>query len=241
MSSGPGQSKAASLQRAFALGLRPRTVIDVGVATGTKGLYGAFPDVRYVLIEPLRESEAFMQQIVERYPGSIAVCAAAGAAPGEAEFVVHPDLSGSSFHLNPKFGEVRKVPVVTVDGVVKEHGLEGPFLLKLDVQGFELEVLEGARETLGRTDLVMTEASLWADRKRQRMPSLIEMLSWFEKQGFALYDIAYVVRRRLDDAVTELDLVFCPADSPLRSTTAYNAPEHKAELMENRRRKFGLD
>lgn len=233
-------SKGHSLQRVRKLGLSPRTVIDVGVATGTNGLYGAFPDVRYALIEPLKESEPFMQAILEQYPGSIAVHAAAGRAPGQAEFVVHPGLSGSSFLLSRKAGEVRKVPVVTVDGVVKEHGLEGPFVLKLDVQGFELDVLEGALETLKRTDLVITEASLWADRKKQPMPTLADLINWFGAKGFVIYDIAGIVRRKLDDAIAEMDLVFCPAGSPLRAVSSYKAPEDQASIVEGKRRRFGL-
>ena len=233
-------SKGQSLQRALDLGLQPRTVIDVGVATGTNGLYGVFQGVRYVLIEPLAEAEPFMRQILEQYPGSIAINAAAGRAPGEAEFVVHPGLSGSSFLLSRKVGEVRKVPVVTVDGVVRQHRLEGPFLLKLDVQGFELEVLEGARETLARTDLVITEVSLWADRKKRPMPRLLDLVSWFDQHGFVVYDIAQIVRRKLDHAITEIDLVFCPADSPLRAVTNYKTPEQQASLLEERRRRFGL-
>src|SRR5665213_3181193 len=132
-------TKGSSLLRAKNLGARPKTVFDVGVAMGTNGYYGAFEDVRYVLIEPLEESAAFMQQIVDTYPGSIAIQAAAGPEAGEADFVICPKLSGSSFLLKRRGSMVRKVPMVTLDGVVQEHALEGPFVIKLDVQGFELE------------------------------------------------------------------------------------------------------
>jgi FkbM family methyltransferase len=240
MSAAAKLSKVQSLLRVRELGLRPRTVIDVGVATGTNGLYDVFTDARYVLIEPLEESRPFMRQIVEQHPGSIAIHAAAGRTPGEAEFVVHPGLSGSSFLLSRKFGEVRTVPIVTIDGVVKEHGLEGPFILKLDVQGFELEVLEGATETLGQSDLVITEASLWADVKAKAMPRLIDLISWFDQRGFVVYDIAQIIRRKLDDAIAELDLVFCRADSPLRAMKNYKTREQHDAMLEERRRRFGL-
>ena len=234
-------TKGSSLYRVRKLGLRPKTMFDVGVATGTKGFYGIFEDVRYVLIEPLEESAPFMKEIVESYPGSIAVQAAAGPEPGEADFMVSPKLSGSSFLLKPAGVTARKVPVVTLDGVVEQHGLEGPFVIKLDVQGYELEVLKGAVRTLEQTEIIMTEASLWADRKGRGMVTLVELMTWLEWQGFVLYDITSIARRSLDGAMTELDLVFCSARSPLRAKSGYQSPEEAAALVEASRRSFRLE
>jgi FkbM family methyltransferase len=233
-------TKGSSLLRVKNLGIRPRTVFDVGVATGTNGYYGAFEDVRYVLIEPLEESAPFMKQIVETYPGSIAIQAAAGPEAGEQDFMICPKLSGSSFLLKRRGATVRRVPVVTLDGVVQEHALEGPFVIKLDVQGFELEVLKGAVQTLRQTDILILEASLWADRKGRGMVKLADLISWLDGRGFVLYDIANLARRSVDAAMTELDLVFCPADSPLRNNRAYSTADEVEALEQASRRSFGL-
>ncbi len=236
----PRLSKRQSLKRIRKLGIAPKTVIDVGFATGTKGLYGVFPDVRYVIVEPLQESLPFMQEQADAYPGSIVVSAAAGSEPGEAEFVVDPSLSGSSFLLKRKFGEIRKVPVVTIDGLVAEHALEGPFVIKLDVQGYELQVLAGAEQAIKSTAVVIAEASLWADKKREGMTRFIDLLNWFNERGLVLYDIAQIIRRPRDEAIAELDLVFCPADSRLREYVRYKTEEEREQLLDERRRKFGL-
>jgi len=235
-----GLSKYGSLVRIRDLGLAPRTIFDVGVATGTNGLYDVFPDARYVLIEPLQESLPFMQALVAQHPGSILVNAAAGRETGTADLVVNAGLSGSSFMLNPAAGEVRSVPVVTIDGVIEAHGLEPPFLIKLDVQGYELEVLAGAERALQDTIALIAETSLWADRKGKGMPTTLQLMTWLQKRGFVLYDIAQVVRRKLDEAITEMDLVFCPAKSPLRAIKTYKTPEQQAQVTEKRRRDFGL-
>lgn len=236
----PGLSIHNSLKRIRELGLAPRTVFDVGVATGTPGLYDVFPDARYALIEPLRESAPFMQALVDRHPGSIAVQAAAGRAAGTAELVVNAGLSGSSFLLQPAAGELRAVPVVTIDGVIAEHRLEPPYLLKLDVQGYELEALAGAEQALKDTVAVIAETSLWADRKGNGMRTTLELMTWLQQRGFVLYDIAQLVRRGFDGALTELDLVFCPASSPLRAIKSYKSPEQMARVIDKRRRVFGV-
>ncbi len=234
-------TKGSSLGRVRKLGLKPRTMFDVGVATGTKGYYGIFEDVRYVLIDPLEESVPFMDEIARTYPGSLAIQAAAGPEPGEADFVVSPKLSGSSFLLKPAGAEVRKTPVVTLDGLVQEHALEGPFVIKLDVQGYELEVLKGAVRTLEQTEILITEVSLWADRKGRGMAKPADLIGWLDAHGFALYDISSVARRTVDGAMTELDLVFCAAASPIRTVRDYRTVEESQALAEASRRSFGLD
>jgi FkbM family methyltransferase len=233
-------SKREALKKIRDQGIAPRTIFDVGVATGTKGLYGVFPDVRYVMVEPLVESRPFMDELAKAYPGSIAVQAAAGPKAGEAEFVVDPTLSGSSFLLKRKFGEIRTVPVVTLDGLVEQHALEGPYILKLDVQGYELEVLAGAEQMLKQTEAVIAEASLWADKKRAGMTRLIDLMNWFNDRGFVLYDVIHIIRRKLDSAIAEMDLMFVPADSLLRRYERYKTIEQREALVGARRAKFGL-
>ena len=49
------------------------------------------------------------------------------------------------------------IQVRTLDGVAQEEGISSIDLLKLDVEGHELAVLEGARETLARTRAVQFE------------------------------------------------------------------------------------
>jgi len=229
-----------SLTRIRDLGQLPKTVFDLGVATGTEGLYDVFPGVRYVLIDPLEEAAPFMRALVEKHPGSIAVNAAAGREAGTAQFVVIPALSGSSFMLSPETGELRTVPVVTIDSVVEQYGLEPPYVIKLDIQGYEVEALAGAEQTLKDTIAVIAETSLWADRKRKGMPTTLKLMTRLQEQGFVLYDIAHLSRRERDGAITEMDLVFCPAASPMRAIKSYKSPDQSEKLIRERRESFGL-
>src|SRR5438105_491076 len=64
------------------LGLDPAAVIDVGVAAGTPELYRAFPAARLLLIEPLEEWQATLEQALAKRHAEV-VTAAAGAEAGE--------------------------------------------------------------------------------------------------------------------------------------------------------------
>lgn len=58
------------------------------------------------------------------------------------------------------FVGTEEVPVVPLDEAIASSGAQGPFLLKIDVQGFEAEVIAGAPATLGQSTVVYLEMSL---------------------------------------------------------------------------------
>lgn len=50
----------------------PKTVIDIGVAQGTPELYSAFPNVRFLLVEPMEELfRGPIEEITKRYPCTV--------------------------------------------------------------------------------------------------------------------------------------------------------------------------
>jgi FkbM family methyltransferase len=59
-------------------------------------------------------------------------------------------------------GEISQVqvPVTTLDAYCAEHAIADIYLLKIDVQGFEMKVLEGARAILGRVDHILVESAI---------------------------------------------------------------------------------
>jgi FkbM family methyltransferase len=78
--------------------------------------------------------------------------------------------------------ETRAYPFVTLDGFVREAGLSRLDCVKIDVDGFDLEVLKGAREALARFDpwLVIELNHALATRGQ----SVGEALLWLLGQGY---------------------------------------------------------
>src|SRR5918994_4292031 len=79
------------------MGFAPATVIDVGVAYGTPELYDAFPEARFLLVDPLEEYAEAIGQITQRLRDAEWVRAAAGPEPGSITISVNraPALSST--------------------------------------------------------------------------------------------------------------------------------------------------
>ncbi len=223
--SGGKGSLAAVLLRAKQNGLAPATVIDVGAAWGNWSRESArvFPDARYVLVEPLVEYRASLEQVAKELPGAVLVPLVAASAPGTMTFHVHPDLEGSSVYRegdDPQINGVpRELPATTLDAIAYEHHVEGPCLLKLDVQGAELEVLRGAEETLKNTEYAILETSLFASY--DNVPLLHEVIAFMAGRGFVPYDILGLLYRPLDGALCQTDVCFVKENGMFRRERAY--------------------
>jgi FkbM family methyltransferase len=208
----------APVARQFA----PGTVIDVGVAWGTPGLLRAFPNARLLLIEPLEEFEDALQRLADRR-GARVVRAAVGRQPGALELNVTTGLSDTSSYrsVDDVCVQRRTVPVTTVDLEVARWGLPGPYLLKIDVQGAELDVLCGATNTLQSTEVVLLEASLFD--LYEGAPDVTAVIRRLDDLGFVLYDVFGGDRRPLDGALAQVDLVFSRRDGTLRRAHSYRS------------------
>lgn len=234
-SSGPSslpESMSDILARVSRLGFRPETVIDVGVASGTPDLYQAFPNAFHLLIEPLVEFDAEIQSSLRSRRGK-AVFAAATSVDGQLQIHVHTEhLDGSSIlceEMGADFdGVVRTVPSVRIDTVVEENALQGPFLVKVDVQGAEIEVLNGAKQVLADSELLLLEVSLFEFMKQSAQ--LFEVVSYMQDAGFVVYDIYGQHHRPLDGALGQCDIAFVKEHGMFRSDHRYATPNQWEEL-----------
>src|SRR5690606_27391001 len=74
------------------------------------------------------------------------------------------------------------VPVARLDTVLAAEPVEQPVLLKLDLQGYELEALHGATDTLQHTDYVLLEAAFKPVYEGE--PLFGELYDFMRAQGF---------------------------------------------------------
>jgi len=188
-------------------------VIDIGVAWGTPDLYEAFPDSKFYLVEPLKEFEPVLKRLKSAYDVEY-VLAAAGAAQGEVTLNVHADPRQTSSLFRAAVDH-RVVPVLTLDNMFADREMLPPVLLKIDTEGQELLVLQGAVDTVRKIDLVILETRLisYVDG----LPEFGDVMEYMTRENFSLYDILDGGYRPLDRALEIVDLVFVRKDSPLRA------------------------
>lgn len=206
------------------IGFQPKVVFDVGVASGTPELYKVFADSFFVLIEPLKEFEPDLISILRRYKG-LYVLAVAGPHSDQVTFNVHNDhLVGSSLYketMGAKAdGHEITAPMVKIDDIIKDNRLSGPYLIKVDVQGFELAVLDGAQQALSDTEIVVLEVSLF--EFMIGAPQFYDVISYMKKREFVAYDIIIGWNRPLDNALGQIDIVFVKEKGMFRRDHSYS-------------------
>ena len=201
-------------------GFNPTTIVDVGVATDTEDLYRHFPSARYLFVEPLAEFEPSLQKLCQQYNGTY-MLAAAGATDGETTIFTASDLGGSSrfvtlestdgaYQMHP-----RTVPQFTIDTLWDTLELTGPALLKIDVQGGELEVLKGAEKTLTNFEIVMLEVGMVEQYVGQ--PIFHEYVEFMAKRDYVVYDIIHTGYVPETGLLLQMDVIFVKKDSMFRA------------------------
>lgn len=187
------------------LGDRPRTIVDVGAAYGTPQLYESFPDSFHVLIEPLKEYIPHLEDVLTRYEGKYFITAL-GARDEKVVMNVDPKRpTMSSIHRRTELTstdsplEKREIAVTTLDTLMKEHNFQPPFGLKIDTEGFELQVIKGASEFLRETEFVIAELSV-AERFTGSY-LFAEFAEEMNRNEFYLWDILHIGGKKFVDAV----------------------------------------
>lgn len=173
-----------------------RTVIDVGANRGQFALFARHlaPRSTIVCFEPLEAPRSVLTRLFRGDPAVIIEGSAMGNMTGRASMHVSRDDDSSSL-LPPsqlqlrRFGAgaaetgLQQVAVTTLDSHFQEAPDE-PILLKLDVQGYELEVLQGGTRLLRSVATVVVECSFQPFYSGQ--PLFADVHDWLRVHEFEL-------------------------------------------------------
>lgn len=193
--------------------------LDVGANTGQfgeelrRGKFGG----RIVSVEPLRDAFDKLQRVAAGDANWAVERAAVAAVPGTITMNVSENSVSSSVlpmldrsvqaAPQTRYVATEEVTATTVDELVERHGLvPESTLLKVDVQGFESAVLDGAKETLPRFGAVRLEMSLVPLYDGEVL--MPEMTSRLADAGFELWLVAPGFTEPGTQRLLQLDGVF---------------------------------
>jgi FkbM family methyltransferase len=169
------------------------TIIDVGANEGqfAKKIIGVFPDAQVHCFEPLLE--VFSQLNLNFYGNENILTYNFGLGEiNEEKIINYNEYSPSSSMLdmldlhksNFEFAVKTEPSIITIrrlDDIFVEP-VKSPLLLKIDVQGYEMNVLKGGEKIIRRADVVIIETTFVPLYKGQ--PLFAEIYNYFVSFGF---------------------------------------------------------
>ncbi len=132
------------------------TVVDVGANTGQISLHAAYKldgSGKVISFEPEEKNYNMLCKAVDinDFRNINTVKEALGSEEGEMELYMEEEENRGSYALrNISSGSSSKVKVGTLNNYVRENNIESVDLIKIDVEGFEMEVLKGADKVITR-------------------------------------------------------------------------------------------
>lgn len=163
------------------------TIIDVGANIGQFALAASFiyPEAKIFSFEAIPELNSSLKMNLKKVRNIEILNCALGGKDGIIKFY-QGEYTHISSALKPidsslKVHEI-EVEVKKLDSVFSNKSIDHPVLLKLDVQGFEKEVLEGSKKLLEKIDYIVMEVSF--ARSYENEPLFTEMNEYLNAKGF---------------------------------------------------------
>jgi FkbM family methyltransferase len=212
-----------SLERLNALGFKPQQIIDVGAYEGewTKSCMQVFPGASYLMLEAMQQKQSKLKEISEAKSNVTYDIALLAQADNEELYFTELETASSVLEEVVNKQNRTKRKSITLNTVLKHKEISKVDLIKLDVQGYEAEVLKGFSDYLPTTEVIISEVSLLDIHKE--VPLIRDMINYMYEYNFVVYDICSVsTRRPLDKALWQTDLLFVKESSSFRSDKRYN-------------------
>ena len=194
----PSSSACAQMVSALKL-VEADTVFDIGANTGQFAKYirsaGYLGEI--ISFEPLESATIYLAEAVKRdrcwtlhercaignYDGEVEINIAGNSVSSS---VLSMHASHAEAALDSAYISSEKVPIKKLDGIASQYlNCNSKLFIKIDTQGFEWEVLDGATETLGRAQGLICELSLIPLYEGQKLWR--DVIDRLDQEGFMLW------------------------------------------------------
>ena len=171
------------------------TVYDVGSFEGLLALFFASRAKQVICYEPNSRNHGCLTDNIalNGFTNVRVRKTGVGEAPQEIRLVWNPAMPGgasaeaaTATHLQDTVSgaQAETIPITTLDKDVEEHGLPAPDFIKIDIEGWELQALRGARQLLSRYRPALfleMHGETMAEKKRK----VADIVRFLEENGYA--------------------------------------------------------
>ncbi|MEO5775745.1 MAG: FkbM family methyltransferase [Flavobacterium sp.] len=175
------------------MGLSPKHIVDIGAnhGTWTREVLQYFPDAHFTLIEPQEWLKPSFQDLLDTNSKITYHAAGAGSKSGSFKFTIVDRDDSCSFRYTEDEAKERgykqvDIPIITLNDLIKSNNLPIPDIVKIDAEGLDIEVLKGASELFGKTEIFMVEAGVVA---KEFDNSFLKMINFMDENGYRLFEI----------------------------------------------------
>jgi len=211
------------------------TMFDVGANIGVYAGWAAWlvgPTGRVHAFEPVPATRARLERFVASngLHRVTIVAAAVGAAPGSVTLHVVPHASGLASAVGPATPEATPldVPLTSLDAyLATQPDATRPSLVKIDVEGFEFEVLRGAKDLLGRREAPVVLFESQAAHLARAGAPWPEVVRWLAGVGYATFGLLPAGLVRLGPDTPQPRSLNTLALDPARHATVFERLSHR--------------
>jgi FkbM family methyltransferase len=203
----------------------PVVAIDVGANVGdiARRLVSIFPNATVHAFEPIADVFESLKARTTDMPGIVPHRLGVGAQSGTLEFQVTsnrwcssalaPSAQGRAYYGSwYDVDHAETVPVVSLDDWVRTQRLSQIDILKIDVQGLELEVLRGAERLLLRGDIKAINCEAQLVQEYEGAATFSEIDLFLKSCGYTLHQIHELEVRGDEQQSSYLDALWIRAD-----------------------------
>lgn len=197
----------------IAQNFNPDCIFDIGANKGTwtKECMKYFPNAKYVLFEPQSNLKNEINNCLKGHNNYTLYSLGVGNKDGELLFTYHDRDDSCTFNISESEASKKgykqvKTKIVKLDTFVKEENLPTPNILKIDAEGIDLDVLNGASELLNKNvEIVLVEVGILNNHIQN---TALNVLKYMDNVNYKLFDITDLNRPFKNGALWLCEFVF---------------------------------
>ena len=197
--------------------INPNFILDIGCGYGEWFLkcYNFFPNSKYLLYDANKYNQKKLQELKKKYPSIIYKICLLSNEIKDLKFY-NMGYGSSVYEEKTSFERtVEQITSTTLDIELKDLPINTTNnIIKLDVQGSEIDILRGLKDKINLFEVIILETSLKEYNKNS--PLFFNVINFMESKNFHFYDLCDLKRLGNENSIlVQFDSVFVKKNSKL--------------------------